>query len=173
MKAKLVYKGGKGSGNFGHAGIPGHLGGSKGKGGGAAESTRGSANREEYTSTAANYLAKQRKKDLGAALKPDEVASLEKAGFTRVPGHNAFIRPIKPSSKNPFDDSFSMVEAYNQKKDWGSPAHRVYTATHFNKDGNRWMDSSEHGYATTNPNRQKYEEFGIEALIRQVDSYQA
>ena len=32
MKLKLRYKGGAGSGDFGHAGIPGHLGGSSGKG---------------------------------------------------------------------------------------------------------------------------------------------
>ena len=33
MKAKLVYKGGSGSGNFGHAGIPGQVGGSASGGG--------------------------------------------------------------------------------------------------------------------------------------------
>lgn len=37
MKAKLVFKGGKGSGNFGHAGRPGKVGGSAaGSGGGGA-----------------------------------------------------------------------------------------------------------------------------------------
>lgn len=42
MKVRFVHKGGKGSGNFGHSGRPGKVGGSagggKGKGGGGARS---------------------------------------------------------------------------------------------------------------------------------------
>jgi len=82
MKLKLRYKGGKGSGNFGHAGIPGHWGGSaSGTGGGKGESSSKPSKVEQATNARESYIGdqphRQWMRDVGET--PNKVPS----GFAR------------------------------------------------------------------------------------------
>lgn len=187
MSIKLLVnaKGGPGSGNFGHAGRPGEVGGSgPGGGGGKPKSgkpgeRKGAVTSDEHHSTAKSWLDKQRKRDLGSAFTADEAKQLEAAGFRPVEGHNAYIRR---SGKTPFADSFSMIQAYKPKVNWqGERKPRVFTATHFNKDEKYgWMDSSEHGYSEDRGGQIRFgtgdrpeDVSGLSGIITQVDSYQS
>lgn len=153
----------------GHQGRPGMVGGSLPSGASASNSS--------HADVAKGYLSKLRKKDLGVSANADESKELARAGFSKVEGHNAYIRSGKAGSKNPFEDSFTIVQIY-QKKDYANVTYRVYTATHFNKNKGEWLESSEHGYASTREGSvalpsSKTGLKGIYDLIAGIDSYQA
>jgi len=173
----------KSQGNFGHEGRPGKVGGSASSGGsgGSADSKVIASGGQSHSDVAKEYLGKQRKQDKSHPFSTDEEQELSGAGFQKVEGTDAYIRQAKAT---PFAESFSMVQVYKAKtrKD-GSYKPRAFTATHFNRDQGRWMDSSEHGYSTNEPERLsgfgtggpeaaalRYS--GLKGLIKQVDSYQ-
>jgi len=167
VKVKEVLvdeKGGPGSGNFGHAGIPGSVGGSAPSGGGASSI----ASYPSAKSIASQFIASGKKRDAGVKPTEFEDKTLRDNGFERVEGTNAYIRENKTPTT--FEKSFTLVQIYRKPAKFQNPAENTYIGTHFNGENGKYIESSEHAYAST---RERATGMPITRIIDQIDSYQS
>lgn len=155
-------KGGPGSGNWGHAGIPGHRGGSAPSGHGTAGPPPPTSKPTSPMQAAKSYVEGLRKVDKGIKTTSYEDDMLRNNGFSKVDGTDVYI--MEPKSLKYGGNSFALVSKHKSSTASGEIS---YIATYFNADkrGN-FLESSEHGYAKHASNLQS-----VQDIIGQVNKY--
>lgn len=140
MKAKIVFKGGKGSGNFGHAGRPGKVGGSAPSRAGKKRGVFGNMMMNnvpgdgKFDDTPARTFGQKLRKGLGQKYKMERGADNENASFSVSKprfGQTAYNKEVKTLKRNLEAQGF---------EEWKNP---LRTAHFYEKSGGQtWRNGN-------------------------------